>query len=246
MKIVKLSLLRNLAALCGLALSLAACAQTPRTVVPSQPGPEGHLTIMTPGQRLNLDAPPADWIISGGEDDGIPSIATVTQDGVAALEIKSGPHRVIAVRQVNAMMLATPFLSWSWNLSNHGAGIHPVRLVVGFYGGAPADTKTGGQGNNIPPHDRALALVWGDTALKRGALSLPPPDRPLEVPVYTLRGGRENTRKWWFETVDLSNLYAKAWPLDDFRHVRITFVGLAAAPTETIVRGRISGISLTR
>jgi hypothetical protein len=89
-------------------------------------------------------------------------------------------------------------------------------------------------------------LVWGDTALKRGALSLPPPDRPLEVPVYTLRGGRENTRKWWFETVDLSDLYAKAWPLDDFRHVRITFVGLAAAPTETVVRGRISGISLTR
>lgn len=153
---------------------------------------------------------------------------------------------MIAVRQVNAMMLATSFLSWSWNLSNHGAGIHPIRLVVGFYGGAPADTETGGQGNNIPPHDRALTLVWGDTALRRGALSLPPADRPLEVPVYTLRGGRENTRKWWFETVDLSELYAKAWPKDDFRHVRITFVGLAAAPTQTVVRGRISGISLTR
>ncbi|MBL4614710.1 MAG: hypothetical protein JKY27_07550, partial [Magnetovibrio sp.] len=117
--------------------------------------------------------------------------------------------------------------------------------VVGFVGGAPEDTKNDVQGVALPPHDRALALIWGDTALRRGSLSLPPLERPLEAPLYTVRGGRENTRKWWSEAVDLSDLYAKAWPNDKRRKVRITFIGLAAAPTQKVVRGRVSGILLT-
>lgn len=229
--------------LTGGILSLVACADT--TIKPNQPSPEGRLPIMGPAPSFNLDAPPEDWIIFGGPQDGQSAISNVTREGVPALEIKSGAKRVIAVRRVNAMMLATPYLSWAWHLTSHGKGIHPVRVVVGFQGGAPQDTQLGTQGDTLPPHDRALALVWGDTALRRGTLSLPPADRPLQAPLYTVRGGRENTRKWWVENVDLSTLYAKAWPGDNHRKARITFIGLAAAPSSTVVRGRVSGILLT-
>lgn len=160
--------------------TLGACSNTPPP--PSMPGPEGQLTIMGNGTALNLDAPPRDWIISGGGEDRASAITSVNRDGVAALEIRSGPERVIVVRQVDAMLLATPFLSWTWNLSNHGAGIHPVRLVVGFKGGAPEDSETTNQGDGLPEHDRAIVLAWGDTALKRGTLSLPPPERPSKPP----------------------------------------------------------------
>lgn len=235
------------AGLSTLAISLTSCS-TP-DIIPYQPGPEGRLAVMGPDRNFNLDAPPADWIISSDADTGggktSGTISSVTIEGVPALEIKSGPKHIIAVRNVNAMMLATPFLSWAWHLSNHGEGIHPVRLVVGFRGGAPQDTELGSQGGDLPPHDRALALVWGDTALRRGTLSLPTPEQPLQAPIYTVRGGRENTRKWWLETVDLAELYAKSWPNDEHRRVRITFIGLAAAPTSTVVRGRVSGILLT-
>lgn len=224
--------------------TLGACSNTPPP--PSMPGPEGQLTIMGNGTALNLDAPPRDWIISGGGEDRASAITSVNRDGVAALEIRSGPERVIVVRQVDAMLLATPFLSWTWNLSNHGAGIHPVRLVVGFKGGAPEDSETTNQGDGLPEHDRAIVLAWGDTALKRGTLSLPPPERPFEAPVYTVRGGRENTRRWWNDAVDLSDLYTKAWPNDNSRHARIAFIGLAAAPSTKPVRGRISNILLMR
>jgi len=230
-----------------LALNLASCST--QTVIPDQPSPEGRLAVMGPDRNFNLDAPPADWIIfrDANTEDAKTSgaISSVIVEGVPALEIKSGPKRIIAVRTVNAMMLATPFLSWSWHLSNHGEGIHPVRLIVGFHGGAPEDAALGNQGGDLPPHDRALALVWGDTALRRGTLSLPTPDHPHQAPIYTVRGGRENTRKWWLETVDLAELYAKAWPNDNHRRVRITFIGLAAAPTPTTVHGRVSGILLT-
>ncbi len=224
-------------------LILAACADP--SVRPNQPSPEGHLAIMGPEPGFRLDAPPEDWIISGGGAERTDSLTLVNRDGMPAVELKSGAERIIAVRRVDAMMLATPFLSWTWHLTNHGPGIHPVRLVVGFHGGAPEDAETAKQGNGLPEHDRAIALVWGDTALRRGALSLPPPDRPYETPIYTVRGGRENTRTWWQEAVDLSELYAKAWPGDDRRRTRISFIGLAAAPTPTVVRGRLSGILLT-
>ena len=31
---------------------------------------------------------------------------------------------------------------------------------------------------------------------------------------YVVRGGRENLGRWWQESVDLSALYARAWPGD--------------------------------
>ena len=233
--------------LSALALILTSCASpTKKVFIPDQPSPEGRLAVMGPDRSFSLDAPPRDWMISGG-DGSAPSssISSVMRDGVPALELKSGSERVIAVRRVNAMMLATPFLSWSWHLSNHGEGIHPMRLIVGFHGGAPADTQLNSQGDGLPPHDRALALVWGDTALRRGSLSLPPAQKSFQAPIYTVRGGRENTRKWWLEHVDLSDLYAKAWPNDNRARARIAFIGLASAPTRTVVRGHISGILLT-
>jgi len=245
--LVPSALVSGVLGLGALVLAVSSCV-APKPVIPDQPSPEGRLTVMGSQQSFNLDAPPADWIVSGGgglKGHDRDAISTVTRDGVRALELKSGPQRVIAVRRVDAMMLATPFLSWAWRLSNHGAGIHPVRLIVGFNGGAPQGTALDSQGDGLPPHDRALALVWGDTALRRGALSLPPTNKPLEAPLYTVRGGRENTRKWWVENVDLSDLYAKAWPNDNRKRTHITFIGLAAAPTHNVVRGQISGILLT-
>lgn len=228
-------------------LAAAACSTLPIPV--NRPAPEGQLAVMGPGPRFSLDAPPKDWIISIGHESsstGTPKpLSTVTLQGVPAVELESTDAVTIAARQVDAMMLATPFLSWSWNLSDHGQGVHPMRIVVGFQGGAGADGTVDPLGGELPTHDRALALIWGDTMLRRGTLSLPGADQPTQAPLYTVRGGRENTRQWWLETVDLSQLYAQAWPGDDFKSVHITFIGIAAAPRTPAVRGRVSGILLS-
>jgi len=234
----------------AMVLTLTACAQP---ISPNRPAPEGQLAVMGSGLNFALDAPPRDWIIATDAANRGPTpastpLSTVVIDGVSALEMRSGPVRSLAVRRVDAMLLATPYLSWAWHVSDHGTGIHPVRLVVGFMGGAPDSAQVevmGGDGGGLPEHDRALTLVWGDTALRRGTLSLPPAERPLEAPIYTVRGGRENTRKWWQDTVDLSDLYAQAWPEDSRRIARITFIGVAAAPRVPAVRGRVSGILLS-
>ena len=223
-------------------LSAAGCAPP---LPPNRPAPEGQLAVMGPAPGFSLDAPPKDWIISTDNTDGRAALATVTVQGVPALELQSADAVTIAVRRVDALMLATPYLSWSWHLSDHGPGIHPVRIVVGFQGGMAEGSETDSLGGGLPAHDRAMALVWGDTMLRRGTLSLPPADRPTQAPLYTVRGGRENTRRWWLETVDLSEFYAQAWPGDDLRHVRITFIGIAAAPKTPPTRGRVAGILLS-
>ena len=216
---------------------------------PNRPAPEGQLAVMGPDPSFSLDAPPKDWIISttspNPSGQGRATLRTVSHQGVPAVELSSTDTMSVAVRRVDAMLLATPYLSWSWHLSDHGQGIHPVRIVVGFVGGIGEDAARDPLGGDLPAHDRAIALVWGDTLLRRGSLSLPPADRPTQAPLYTVRGGRENTRRWWLETVDLSQIYAEAWPGDDFKKVRIGFIGLAAAPRKPAVSGRVSGILLS-
>lgn len=238
------SILRPLTLAAAL-LSVMACAAP---VKPQRPAPEGQLAVMGPAPTFSLDAPPQDWIISTDNADGRDALGTVTLQGVPAVELKSTGATTVAVRRVDAMLLATPYLSWSWHLSDHGTGIHPVRIVVGFQGGRPEGGDTDPLGGGLPAHDRALALVWGDTLLRRGSISLPPAERPTQAPLYTVRGGRENTRRWWLETVDLADLYAQAWPDDVRKQARITFIGIAAAPRSTAqasVRGRVAGILLS-
>jgi len=62
---------------------------------------------------------------------------------------------------------------------------------------------------------------------------------------YVVRGGRENARTWWLDTVDLSALYAGAWPEDDIGRVQIVFVAIAVT-RNTDVGAHIAGIMLSR
>ncbi|MBF0252129.1 MAG: hypothetical protein HQL35_16070, partial [Alphaproteobacteria bacterium] len=74
----------------------------------------------------------------------------------------------------------------------------------------------------------------------------PPANRPHDPPVYTARGGRENTRIWWTELVDLSKLYIQAWPGDDVSKAAITFIGMTAVPSAEPASAMVSEMTLTR
>lgn len=214
--------------------------------------PEGRLDVLGPTPEFTIEGLPSDWVLVGRSTANNIKINPI--EGVPGIGLTSSDESLLAVRRVNAMMLATPYLSWAWNMTDHGDGMHPVRIIVGFKNNT-IDTKPGffslarvGLNNeDLPPHNRALAIVWGDSALGRGSLRLPPvgADTP-EAPLYIPRGGRENTNKWWMETVDLSEIYQKAWPDDSARDIAVSFIGIAAAPNRPGHRGRISGIVLSR
>ena len=58
---------------------------------------------------------------------------------------------------------------------------------------------------------------------------------------YTARG-TDNTGSWWFETVDLSDIYRHAWPGDDTANTRIMFIGIASAAGKRASPVYLSGI----
>ncbi|MDP6774923.1 MAG: DUF3047 domain-containing protein [Rhodospirillales bacterium] len=225
---------------------LAGCAVVPRAAV----GPRGLLEVLGPAPGFTPQALSGDWIVEGYEGTQGSELAVIRLDGVPALRIVNGEDGFLVVRRRQAMLLATPYLSWSWNVEDHGDGYHPVRLIVGFHGGDPKSASWGSQpfawtGSALPPHDRALVITWGASALERGTLSGPTGER-RSAPRYTARGGRENTGSWWLETIDLSRLYARAWPGDDAGEATVVFIGLAAGGGRAPAVANFSGMVLSR
>jgi hypothetical protein len=225
----------------ALSLALAGCA-APRV---GGIDVEGKLDVLGPTPDLVAAGLPGDWTSEGKVAPG--QARVVELDGVPALRLAPGNDGFVLVRRIDAPVFMTPDLSWSWNVDFHGEGLHPVRLVVGFLGGAKGARGTSAPvGGALPPHDRSFAIAWADSALRRGTVLKPEASEP-RAPLYIARGGRENAGKWWFETVDLQRIYRDLWPGDDPLRVRVVFIGLAVAPVPgNAPAAHVSGIRLSR
>ena len=204
-----------------------------------------NLEILAPLPEFTPRRLPAGWILDGAGEMAREAISVGGEGGVPALNVISGTQGFVLVRRTRAVLLATPYLSWAWNVKAHGGGHHPITLVIGFLGGAQGSPPLTWLGNSLPAHDRIVAIGWGESALNRGSLTPASADKP-GMRRYVARGGRENSGSWWLETVDLSQIYSRAWPGDDTGQARVTFIGLAAAGGPTPGTANISGVKLSR
>jgi len=213
------------------------------------PEPEGRLNVLTSISGIESGILPNDWVMEGPGDVARQNLSVVEKGGVLSLKVTTARNSFVVVRRTQALLLATPYLTWAWNMDRYGAGTHPVRLVIGFKGGTPEDKGWGGKaltwfGSRLPPHDRAIAITWEDSALQRGTLTYP--KGSATVPHYMVRGGREKTGKWWTEYVDLSRLYSQVWPDDNAADAQVVFIGVASAASKKPTTGHVSKIVLTR
>ena len=224
------------------------CAIVPQASV----APEGLLQVLGPFPGFSPVELPGDWAIEKDGELDENQLQIMDMQGVPSLKVTNGSDSFVVVRRTQAMMLATPFLSWSWNIEPPSTtGFHPMRLIVGF---KETDPETGGWvsqpyslfGSGLPPHDRAISLTWGESALQRGTLSPPLDQDGRTAPRYTVRGGRENAGSWWQETVDLSELYTRTWPNADASGIQVVFIGIAAAGGRPAAEAFVSGIVLSR
>ena len=177
------------------ALAVSACA-APRIVhVENADTTDSadNLEILAPLPEFTPRRLPAGWVIAGALEAAREGLAVVEEGGVPALKVVSGKRGFVLARRTRAVLLATPYLSWAWNVESHGAGLHPINLVIGFQGGARENVSRGSQsltwlGKALPPHDRILAMAWGDSALNRGNLTPASADEP-GMRRYVARGG---------------------------------------------------------
>lgn len=235
----------GIAIVCLMTAMLTACL-APHAVV--EPG--GQMNVLGPGPGFTTDALPADWVVAGNPKPQQLSIATIL--AVPSLKVTSGDKSFVAARRASASLLATPYLSWSWNMERHDGALHPIRLVVGFQGSDLPEKSWPSLSaiwsrTKLPPHNRAITITWADSALKRGTIDTPEAGDALRAAThYTARGGRENIGAWWLETVDLSQIYGDAFPKDDLARVRIAYIGVAATGGKVASSAYFSGIRLSR
>ena len=213
-----------LAILMGIGVSGCALSQ-------AEVGPEGtlevfSLTSLGPGRTL-----PKDWVIEA-DAGGNPrrNIEVETPPGGATLTLRTGAPRFVMARRTKATLLASPYIGWSWRMTAQAGATPDIRMIIGFHGGNPESRSWGSEpfahlGTSLPPFDRAITILWGQSALERGSFSTATP-----IPEYVARGGAEHLEKWWTDNLDLADLYRKAWPNDRVERTRIMFVGFAVGP----------------
>ena len=230
----------------GIALPLffGACTPTHTPV-----GLDSTVKIFSDNPQNPIFGQNSDWIRLGSSRGVI--IKSVYKGAIPVLQISSAYANTAFLRRVDAQLLATPFLFWSWSVID-GPPIHPVRLIIGFSdtvqnNGRNDYNQTVFSRQNLPAFSRTLTLVWGTSALKRGTLTIKP-NRKGQKPGarYIVRGGRENQRRWWNESLDLSHLHTLAWPLVDMSQSRIVFTGISAAGGAVPGTMQIAQIKLSR
>ncbi|MBT3989013.1 MAG: DUF3047 domain-containing protein [Rhodospirillaceae bacterium] len=208
-----------------LTLALVGC-----TIPRQDINPEGYLEIFGPASAITKSNLPAEWFVDGmAETQFLKSHLNINNiDGSPALILSGGPKAYVFAKRTKASLLATPFLSWSWNYPADRNDEHPLRLIIGFHGGDPKSGSWGSQplvylGKKAPPYDRAISIIWHRNAFLRGTIN-----HKSKLPKYIARGGLENTDKWHNENLDLAALYKRIWPKDDISRVKIMYAGFAA------------------
>ena len=232
--------------LLGIAILLffGACTRTHTPV-----GLDSAVKIFSDNPQNPIFGQNSDWTRLGSSRSV--NIKSVYKGAIPVLQISSAYANAAFLRRVDAQLLATPFLFWSWSVID-GPPIHPVRLIIGFSDTGQSndridDNRTIFSSQKLPAFSRTLTLVWGASALKRGTLTIKPNQKGQKPGArYIVRGGRENQHRWWNENLDLSHLHTLAWPLVDMSQSRIVFTGISTAGGAVPGTMQIAQIKLSR
>jgi hypothetical protein len=214
--------------------------------------PEGYLEVFGPSTFITKTSLPAEWFVDGITETKLlrARVKLVKIDSSPTLNLSPAATSYVFAKRTKASLLATPFLSWSWNIPAFQGEEHPIRLIIGFYGG---NSKSGGWGSQplvylgkkAPPYDRAITIVWHRNALLRGMLYA-----NQKLPKYIARGGIENTDKWQTEHIDLAKIYRRIWPKDEHAKIQIMFAGFAATsgipPTNNSIGAAFADVILSK
>lgn len=149
-------------------------------------------------------------------------LKVIEKDGMPVVQCHTQGSASMLVRYVDADLEGHPRLEWRWMVED---GIdspldertvegddHPIRLFLRFV--------------NAAGEDNAMEIIWANVHLQRGQWKY-----LGGFPHYVANGGEAELGRWYAESVDLRDLYRKAW--GDPSGVRLTDVALFCDSDET-------------
>lgn len=205
---------------------IAGCAKAPDLA-----GIGGAYNIIAPDRdlavALRAGKTPKYWHAKGELIPGGLSVSEAQR--LPGLHIRAGTSEYWFARQINASLLATPFLSWSWFSHPPIRGPHPVQMVVGFANtGSPKKSPWWAiMSSDFPKADRIVAIEWAETALGRGTVIGPLKNKDgYSYARYIARGGPEHGNRWWNDNADLALLHRQLWPEHPVQYTEVRFIGI--------------------
>ena len=154
------------------------------------------------------------------------------------LNITSLQEPFVFGRKTNKSILVTPFLNWNWRPKLGNWNHHPISIFVALKSGntilkKPVKLLRFISKSQFPIYDRGIFIIWGNKTMSKGTLTHREKTKQTKKEInYIVRGGHENTGRWWSETLDIAALYKRAWPNDTLKATKIIFVGIASAPSK--------------
>lgn len=246
-----ISVLTSRSILCGCALLAVSFLTLGCARPPDLAGIGGAYNILGPDRdfvvALRSSDLPTHWHSKGKLTPNTLSIDEVRR--VPSLRIDAHDSEYWFTREVNASLLATPYLSWSWFASPHTQGAHPVRLVVGLadVGSSRKSSWWHVAGTGMPRADRVVAIEWAETALGRGTVIGPTLHaEDYSYARYIARGGAEHGSRWWTDNVDISTLHRQLWPNKPLKSTEVRFVGVWSARSSFPASMHFANIRLFR
>lgn len=233
---------RGLVSLLGLLL-LSGCAQPIQT---APMGPSGVLTILEASADLETQLAAGDIYLSGSPPRT--SLGITRHRGETAIRMAAAGRPYAIARNVDSLLLNSPFVEWRWAAQRFEQPRLPVFVVVGLsYPHAsanPDDLADDILDISLPESDLLLVGYWSRPPTTGHALSYHDADQ--RVGFVSIRQGDADFGLWHTDGMDVLDATRQLWPGAIVADLHVRFVALAAAPSETPDAALISYLSLHR
>lgn len=200
-------------------------------------GPSGILSVIDAGDALEDQLAAGQLFLVGSPQAG--SMTITRHRGIDAIQLVSRASPYALGREVDSLLINTPFLEWTWAASTFPGD----RLGLVFMAGLAAPTAAGPRDDlanevfdlEMPPVEYLLVARWrrqdgppGPAAHDAG--------QP-RVGWMTARTGGEDFGLWHNDGVDLLSAIRSLWPEADAESLHIRYVAAAILPHEERASG---------
>lgn len=234
---------RTLLAVILVALSLSACSQ-PRVV--SVMGPSGSLAVLDARADLNAQIDRGELFIAGHRHKG--AFSLTRHRGEPAIRLTAGAHPFAIAREIDSLLLNTPFLEWTWSAPRIVSARLPILILAGL---ARIDDDSGQSdlseevtGLELPDIDYLLIGEWTPSDAAPGTAQRHP--TVDNVGLITVRQSGPDFGLWHVDGIDLYATASRLWPASNASELHIRFVALAILPSAHDESALISQLTLHR
>lgn len=237
------TILRRMVLLLVVCASVVGCSE--RRLV-SVMGPSGSLRVIDATADLGDQLERGELFLVGSRPDGAFGLTRHREQ--AAIRITAGDWPFGIAREVDSLLVNTPYLEWSWAAQRFSSDRLPVLILAGLSrideDAAPSDLTDDLIGLEMPPVNYLLVGYWARSAHGVPDVALDPSSPATGL--IRVRDGEPDFGQWHRDGMDLLHATRELWPQARPEGLHVRFVAVAVASSAEDDGALLSELSLHR